>query len=66
MSNMFQPRIANILCFMIQDYFCLIFPAPCISESCIKIEINLNCYFYTSFWCLKKFYEGLKGLHKTF
>ena len=29
-------------------------------------KINLNFYFHTSLWCLKKFYEGLKGLHKTF
>ena len=35
----------------------------CISESCIGIKIKLNFYFHTSFWCLKRFYEGL---HKTF
>ena len=29
-------------------------------------KINLNFYFQTSLWCLKRFYEGLKGLHKTF
>ena len=29
-------------------------------------KIKLNFYFHTSFWCLKRFYEGLKGLHKTF
>ena len=29
-------------------------------------KVNLNFYFYTSSWCLKRFYEGLKGLHKTF
>ena len=29
-------------------------------------KINLNFYFHTSLWCLKKFYEGLKGLLKTF
>ena len=29
-------------------------------------KINLNFYFYTSLWCLKMFYEGLKGLHKSF
>ena len=26
-------------------------------------KINLNFYFHTSLWCLKRFYEGLKGLH---
>ena len=32
-------------------------------------KTKLNCYFHTSLWCLKRFYEGLKGLkglHKTF
>ena len=27
---------------------------------------NLNFYFHTSLWYLKRFYEGLKGLHKPF
>ena len=44
----------------------LTLPAPFISESCIKIKINLNFHFYTSLWCLKRFYEGLWGLHNTF
>ena len=29
-------------------------------------KIKLNVYFHTSLLRLKKFYEGLKGLHKTF
>ena len=29
-------------------------------------KINLNFYFRPSLWCLKRFYEGLYGLHKTF
>ena len=41
-------------------------PVTCISESCIEIKIKLNLYFYTSLWCLKRFCEGFKGLHKTF
>ena len=40
--------------------------APCILESCSWMKIKLNFYFHTSLWCLKRFYEGLKGLHKTF
>ena len=44
----------------------LIFPFPCISESWIKMKINLNFYFRTSLWCLKKFYEYLKVHHKIF
>ena len=27
---------------------------------------NLNFNFHTFLWCLKRFYEGLKGFHKTF
>ena len=34
-------------------------PSPCISESFIKIKINLNFCFHTSLWYLKRFYEGL-------
>ena len=34
--------------------------------SYLEMKIKLNFYFHTSLWCLKKFYEGLKGLHKTF
>ena len=40
----------------------LTFNVLCISESCIEIKIMLNFYFHTSLWCLKRFYEGLKGL----
>ena len=29
-------------------------------------EIHLNFYFHTSLWCIKRFYEDLKDLHKTF
>ena len=29
-------------------------------------KIKLNFYFHISLWCLKRFYKGLKGLHKTF
>ena len=28
-------------------------------------KINLNFYFHT-LWCFKRFYDGLKGLYKTF
>ena len=31
-----------------------------------KEKTNLNFYFHTSLWRFKRFYEGLKGLHKTF
>ena len=29
-------------------------------------KINMNFYFHTSLLYLRRFYEGLKGLHKTF
>ena len=44
----------------------LTLPAPSISEKCIKIKIDINFYFHTSLRCLKRFYEDLKDLHKTF
>ena len=56
----------NTLHTHIKSHKILALPSPCISESCIKIKINLNFYFDTSLWCLKRFYEGLYGLHKTF
>ena len=41
-----------------------------INPSCPNPErrekIKLNFYFHTSLRCLKRFYEGLKGIHKTF
>ena len=42
---------------------------PFISESCIEIKIELSFYFQCenilfSLWCLKRFYEGLKGTAK--
>ena len=30
------------------------------------MKIKLYFYFHTSFWWVKRFYEGLKGFHKTF
>ena len=29
-------------------------------------KTELNFYFHTSLWRLKRFHEGLKSLHKTF
>ena len=31
----------------------------------MKRKINLNFYFQTYLWFLKRFHEGIKGLHKT-
>ena len=43
--------------------FCyqLTLPVPIPDE-----ERNFNFYFRLSLWCLKRFYEDLEGLHKTF
>ena len=49
-----------ILCFL------LTLPTLCIPGSSIKIKIILIFYFHTSLWCLKSFYEGFQGIHKTF
>ena len=55
-----------LLCNHLNSLIYLTFPVLCISESCIEIKINLNFYFHTSLWCRNSFYEGPKGLHKTF
>ena len=31
-----------------------------------KKKVKINFYFHTSLWSLKRFYKGLKSLHKTF
>ena len=41
--------------FTINYFFNLERPNPGQSE-----KTKLNFYFHTSFWCLKRFYEGLK------
>ena len=53
-------------CFFLSSRYILNLPVQCISVSCIKITSNLIFYFHTSLWCLKRFYEGLKSLYKTF
>ena len=47
----FYQHIENTIVLTLKD--------PFISESCIQIKIELNPYFHTSLWCLKRFYEGL-------
>ena len=59
--------IMQIKCYLLNYYLgMLTLKDPFISESCIEMKIKLNFYFHTSLWFLKRFYEGLKGLHKTF
>ena len=47
------------------SYF-LIYVNPLRPNPGQREKIELIFYFHTSLWCLKRFYEGLKGLHKTF
>ena len=54
--------IASYIYLCVSD-FMLTLPVPIPDE---EKKIKLNFYFHTSLWCLKSFYEGLKGLHKTF
>ena len=44
-------------------YLALTLKDTFITESCIEIKVELNFYFHTSLWCLKRFYQGLKCLH---
>ena len=50
----FECKISND-----NNLFVLTLKDPFISESCIEIKIELNFYFHTSLWCLKRFCEGL-------
>ena len=36
------------------------------SRSDLRRRENLNFYIHSSLWCLKRFYEGLKDIRKTF
>ena len=44
----------------------LILPAPCISDNCIKIKINLNFIFTLLFGASKGFMKDLKAFIKSF
>ena len=60
----FQSSWTNVSYYDQSDSCRLTNNAPCISASCIEINIKLNFYFHTSLWCLKRFYEGLLRHHK--
>ena len=51
--------------FFLNDTTNLIFN-PCRPKPGRRKKIKLNFYFHASLWCLTRFYEGLKGLHKTY
>ena len=61
----------NLAMFILQDVLStfghfLILCMKGLKLTALKEKIYLNVYIHTSLWCLKRFYEGLKGLHKTF
>ena len=58
--------MVNIINWLLIIAFFLALHTPSIFENCIKTKINLNFYLHTHLWCLKRFYDGFKGLHKTF
>ena len=47
-------------------HFCglIVYAFPFVRDT--SWRFRLNFYFHTSLWCLKRFYEGFKGFHKTF
>ena len=38
---------------------------PSLPEPGQRENANFNFYFHASLWCLKRFYEGVKGPNKT-
>ena len=60
--NSHLPKKVGLICLNMTNnafYFILTLLASCISESCVKMNINLTFYFHTSVWCLKRFSEGI-------
>ena len=51
-------------CFHWLDFYLQIKVNPYRPNPGQKGKINLNFYFHTSLWCLKRFYEGLLRHHK--
>ena len=45
---------------------CILYTNPSRSNPGRREKIRLSFYFHTSLWPLKRFYEDLKGLHKTY
>ena len=57
--------IALKIAFIEISHWILPFFNPFRADPGRREKFNLNFYFHTSLWCLKIFYDGLKGLHKT-
>ena len=53
--------IVQILSLGLFQFFLLTLPAPILAE---EKKLYRSFYFHTSLWCLKRFYEGLKGIVK--
>ena len=59
------PRLRNYpFLYSCNFLFCILNPSR--PNPGRREKIKLNFYFHTSLWCLKRFYEGLYDLHKTF
>ena len=56
-------RLENVNCFLSQVDAKAVNPSR--PDPAQKEKNNLYFYFHTSLWCLKRFYEDFKGLHKT-
>ena len=63
MCNFYQTLVINREISIINREISIINPSH--PDPGRREKFNLNFYFYTSLWCLKWFYEGLEGLHKT-
>ena len=48
-------EFAKLTWYLSSEWERLTLPVLCNSESCIEIKINLNFYFHTLSWCLKRF-----------
>ena len=46
------------------QYFSYYLPSPHAFQKVLQVKINLNVYFDTSLWCLKRPYGRLKGMHQ--
>ena len=63
---LFCMLFVSIYCKNIGEWWWCILINPSHPDPWQRENIYLHFYFHTSLWCVKRFYEGLKDLHKTF
>ena len=56
----------RLLCHWIKPTEIWILTSPPVPIPDVERKINLNSYFHTSLWCLKRFYETFKAFIKPF